>query len=646
MTGGGGDRHSFREIDPVQSLRAPSFEFTELSRHAELPEHDRQLAELARRAATEAVTDRLLELTPVAGGLTEFSLVLGDDDEDLLEDGRANAHAGRYAVALEQLTTYLRTYPGHQEARYLRAFCIYRLDGQDQVEALRILWPLRDEEMPDELRGSVDDLRRELRRLLTPLEITAYDRTSRSDPRGALRRAEAFWQLAPEEGSLSHLVALGQARSGALEQALDTATRGAAEADVDREQVAALARSLLLPVLRPLVAPAATAFKDRNPRLARSELSQLPARWRLQAVVRDFDAYLAQCVAARGRTSLPAPQLPEDRADDVYSLIAETDAQQAAGLMRDGRDLEAERLLARVLLLVPGFRWLNFLYAVCLLRVGRDPDRAAACAEIARRDPTITQAEELLQAVRGWQEATVINPAVTEYIAAMESVRGGASADRLTVLRNRLSALQHKLPTLRSAARTERGRRTVEELGKAIAERLLEVEDAVVVADLYDRYDAIMSTAKGGIRDSAAADRLARSLDTLASQIKELRRRARTSISGGQFDELAQAVAARRAEVERVKPGLQVSVLVRRFNELLEPPSKPEPDPDDPFSSLQALLGVAEPPRPDPVRLLTELTRLRTEAEALRRNARGMDSRDLTRLDELLSAVRSVLGMR
>lgn len=645
MTGGGGNRHSFREIDPVQSLRAPSFEFTELGRHAELPEHDRQLAELARRAATEAVTDRLLELTPVADGLTEFSLVLGDDDEDLLEDGRANAHAGRYAVALEQLTTYLRTKPGHQEARYLRAFCMYRLDGQDQVEALRILRPLRDEELPDELRASVGELRRELRRLLTPLEITAYDRTARSDPRGALRRAEAFWQLAPEEGSLSHLVALAQARSGALQEALDTATRGAAEAEVDREPVAALARSLLLPALRPLVAPAATAFKDRNPRLARRELTQLPARWRLRTVVKDFDDYLAQCVATRGRSSLPAPRLPEDRADDVYSLIAETDAQTAAELMRNGNDREAERILARVLPLVPGFRWLNFLYAICLFRLGRDPDRAAACAEIARRDPAITQAGELLRAVRGWQEATVINPAVTEYVDAMESVRGGASADRLTALRNRLFALEHKLPALHSAARTERGRRAVEELGKAIAERLSEVEDALVVADLYDRYDAIMSSARGGIPDSAAADRLARSLDTLAAQIRELRRRARTSTTGGQFDELAQAVADRRAEVERVKPGLQVSVLIRRFNELLEPPAPPEPDPTGPYAELYALLRT-EPSRPDPVKVVTELTRLRTEAETLRRSSRGMAPRDLARLDELIGAVRSILGPR
>lgn len=622
MTGTSQGRHSFRDIDPVQSLRTPSFEFSEIGRQADLAEHDRRLDELARRANTAPVTDRLLDLSPVAAGaLEEMSLVIGDDGEDLLEDGRANAHAGEYGTALELLTEYLRGRPDHQEARYLRAFCMYRLDGQDQVEALRILLPLRDEPMEEGLREQVRELRRELRRRLTPIEVGAYARTARSDPEGALERAEAFLELVPEEGSLSYLVALGQARSGALEQALDTATRGAAEADVDQEQVSALARKLLLPYLRPAAAPAVAAFRARNPRLARAELSRMEPRWRHSAVIEDFDAYLAQCVTGWERASPPTPRLPDDRADDVYSLIAEADGQRAAALMQAGLADAAEQVLARALPLVPGFRWLNFLYAACLLRLGRDPERAAACAEIAVRDAGIAQAGELLEAIRGWQEAAVINPAVEEYLSAMKSVSGAGRPDLLS-LRTRLTVLDRRLPAVGEAARSESGRQVVRELQKAIGQRLAEIPGAMAVAELYDTYDAIMAPVQGGITGIAVADRLARSLDDLAERIKDKRRAAGKGAGQEPFEKLAELVTARRAELDRVRAGLQVSDLVKRFNELLAPPRPP-----DPYTVRTKLAGILE------------------EARRLRKShKKTLDAREIELLDELITTILKVLG--
>lgn len=622
MTGTSQGRHSFRDIDPVQSLRTPSFEFSEIGRQADLAEHDRRLDELARRANTAPVTDRLLDLSPVAAGaLEEMSLVIGDDGEDLLEDGRANAHAGEYGTALELLTEYLRGRPDHQEARYLRAFCMYRLDGQDQVEALRILLPLRDEPMEEGLREQVRELRRELRRRLTPIEVGAYARTARSDPEGALERAEAFLELVPEEGSLSYLVALGQARSGALEQALDTATRGAAEADVDQEQVSALARKLLLPYLRPAAAPAVAAFRARNPRLARAELSRMEPRWRHSAVIEDFDAYLAQCVTGWERASPPTPRLPDDRADDVYSLIAEADGQRAAALMQAGLADAAEQVLARALPLVPGFRWLNFLYAACLLRLGRDPERAAACAEIAVRDAGIAQAGELLEAIRGWQEAAVINPAVEEYLSAMKSVSGAGRPDLLS-LRTRLTVLDRRLPAVGEAARSESGRQVVRELQKAIGQRLAEIPGAMAVAELYDTYDAIMAPVQAGITGIAVADRLARSLDDLAERIKDKRRAAGKGAGQEPFEKLAELVTARRAELDRVRAGLQVSDLVKRFNELLAPPRPP-----DPYTVRTKLAGILE------------------EARRLRKShKKTLDAREIELLDELITTILKVLG--
>ncbi|WP_019068602.1 hypothetical protein [Streptomyces hokutonensis] len=632
MTGTADDRHSFREINPVQSLRTPSFEFSGIGRRAGLVEHDQQLEELTRGPGAKPVTDRLLELPPAT--LMDMSLVLDDEGEDLLEDARANAHEGKYDIALELLTEYLLNKPEHQEARYLRAFCMYRLDGQDQVAALRILRPLRDEPMPDDLRGQVGELRRELRRRLTPGEMDSYARTAGADPRGALERAEAFLELAPEEGSLSCLVALGQAKAGALELALDTATRGVAEADVDKEQVAALESRLLLQLARPAAAPAVAAFRAGDPRLARAELARMDARRRRHSVIADFDAYLALCVTSPRRAAPPAPNLPRDRADAVYSLIAEADGQTAAALLQAGLAEAAEQVLARVLPLVSGFSWLNFLYAVCLLHLGRDPDRAVACAEIAGRDATITQAGELLEAVRGWQEAAVVNPAVAEFVDAMKAANSGGSPHRLATLRNRLTGLQGRLPAVREAVRSEQGRQIVRELEKATVQRLAEVADAMAVGDLYNRYDAIMSPVKGGISDTATADRLARSLDDLDARISNQRRG--TGKNGGRdpLDELAKLVTARRTEVARVKTALMVSDLVERFNNLVKPP----PDP------LSARFPF-QPPTPDPYTMRTKLTGIRDEAQRLRRgHGAAMDPQHRKLLDELIGAISKVLG--
>lgn len=538
MTGTGRD-HTFHEIRPVQALRTPSFELKEVRSHQDLADHDRRLDELAREAAAAETSRTAQLLAPPVATLTEMTLHLGDDGEDLLEDARANVGNGDHRTALELLEEYLHTAPDHQEARYLRAFCLFHLGEGNRAQALRILRPLRDEPLPADLRERVQELRRELRRLLTPLEITAYAETSRSDPGGALERVEAFLELAPEEGTLSYLLALGQARAGDLERALDTAERGAEEADTDKERVAAYARRLQLIVLTQHAAPAVAAFKDGHPQRALGELAAMDPRRRHDVVLDDFEAHLRLVIRQGNRTPYPEPRLPAGRAEDLYTLIAESDAQHAAGLMKIGRLEDAEWLMARLLAVVPGFSWLNFLYAACLLRLGRDPDRAAACAEIARRDPTLSQASELLQVIREWQEATAINPVIKAYLGAMESVRDDVSAARLTTLRTQLTGLQRGLPDLRRRTRTEAGAQVVHQLGEAIAARLTEIDQALTsdaVSDLVRRFNDLANQVSLADRYTMRAR-----LNAILQDARQLRResgRTLTSQARKLLDEL------------------------------------------------------------------------------------------------------------
>lgn len=438
--------------------------------------HDRRLEELAREAAAAAARNAEPVLVAPSAHLIDLSLLPDRVEFDLLADARANVQAGEYELAEDQLAEYLETDPGHQEARFLRAFCLSKLGDDREREALRVLRPLRDERTSAELRDQIRGLRAHLRQRLSPREVLAYIKTARTSPRDARDRIREFLELVPEDGTLSYILAMDLALGGDLEQAFDTATHGAAEADTGREQVAALARQLTRIIVPELAAGAVDAFWAGDLRRARLELARMDPRWRDNVLLDDFDDYLLLLLSNPGQVPPPAPRLSARRADDLYSLIAELDCAKAQRLMDAHRDSEAEEALAEAMALVPRFGWLNFLYAVCLYHLGRDPDRAAACAAIAAKDPSIRQANELVEVVEKWQEAVIINPAWDEYDTIMRSARAIQNPQQLSALRRKVAALQQRIPRLQAAARTERGAQAVRTLDDAIRKNLTEID--------------------------------------------------------------------------------------------------------------------------------------------------------------------------
>jgi tetratricopeptide (TPR) repeat protein len=441
--------------------------------------HDRRLEELAREAAAAAARNAEPVLVAPSAHLIDLSLIPDRAEFDLLADARANVHEGEYELAEDQLAEYLETDPDHQEARFLRAFCLSKLGDDREREALRILRPLRDEQTSAELRAQIRALRAHLRQRLSPREVLAYIKAARTNPRDARDRIREFLELVPEDGTLSYILAMDLAIGGDLERALETATRGAAEADTGREQVAALARQLTRIIIPELAADAVDAFWAGDLHRARLELARMDSRWRDNVLLDDFDDYLLLLLATPDQVPPPAPRLPERRTDDLYSLIAEIDCAEAQRLMDAHRDSEAEGVLARAMALVPRFGWLNFLYAVCLYHLGRDPDRAAACAAIAAKDPSIRQASELVEAIGKWQEAVVINPAWDEYDTITRSAGAIQTPQQLNALSRQLVALQQQIPRLGAAARTERGAQAVRTLGDAISKNLTEIDSLV-----------------------------------------------------------------------------------------------------------------------------------------------------------------------
>lgn len=614
-----------RRRNSVQSLQKPVFEPTVLGRAADFAEHDRILADLASTAVEpESMPDDGLLVSLSADTLARpATLTLGPDGEDLLDDARADIAGGHYEIALALLEEFLERRSSHQEARFLRAYCLARLKEPRYEEALRILRPLRDEDKPEDLAAQVGELRAELRRRLAPAEYKAYADAAERAPRAALDRVADFLELVPEDGKLSCLLVLGHARLGDLDTALDAAERGIAEADTDQQRLKELARRLLLIRLRAVVEPATRAFKARDPRTALALLGVIDVRWRSTAPVKDFERYLALVIEHANPAVPPAPLLPGDRAEDLYSLIAEADVNRALDLMdRGGLEL-TERMLASLMSVVPGFRWLNFVYAICLYRRGRHADLAERCARTATQDPTIAQAPDLLEAVHIWQEAIVINPVVDAFIAITDALADRAAPQRLPALRDQLVALEHRIPDLRAATRTAEGRKLVDDLGAAIGNWRAELDKAQVVNMFYDEYERVMSAAEGRLKTVGDVDRLAAALDALGARISAARPRLDTGKSGKDpLDELARRVQARRAEAAGVKTTIEVSELVRRFNELMAPILSGTPN-----VHVYQRVGTAAKP-------------LGQQALRLRNAAGGaLDDQDRKLLDQLISTI-------
>jgi hypothetical protein len=459
----------------------------------DLGEHFRRLDEITRRRADQETAPSTLYLPEFVTLAAEDSLDLGEDGEDLLEDARANIACGEYALALEQLAELLAFSPGHPEARYLQAYCHYRLGGM--MTALEITLPMRREQLDDPaVRKGVLDLRATVCVVLTPQETRIFFDTRRRDPRAADDRLRRFIEVAPEEMEPPYLLALMQALDGDFTSAYRTARNAVDRADGEVGHLRALADVLAALAVRPLARDAVQALNDGAYRRARRALAQLDRQWREMVPLRDLDRFLADLIRTGHSPAkpLPAPNIPADRAMRLQALIADQYRQEALDLVTAQRWVDAERVLAKILHLVPGYPPPNYLYAFCLLSQGKEPDRAIAAAEIAAHDPTLPEAKVLLRTAKHLREVLTINAAYEEYNNAVRAVGSPPTLQQLIILRRTIEQVRHRIPKLRTFATTRGSEKRVRELEQAVTRQLQEIERAMAnmkVSDLVDRFN-------------------------------------------------------------------------------------------------------------------------------------------------------------
>jgi tetratricopeptide (TPR) repeat protein len=512
------DDHQYDPLAlPYEPPRLPDLSALAFGGGSDLSEHFRHLDEISRRRTDQEAPASDLLLPECAGVPVEDSLDLGEDGEDLLADARVNAARGEYEVALAQLGQFLEISPGDPEARYLQAYCHYRRG--DGLRALEITLPMRRERLDDpDVRRGVHDLRAAVRDVLTPQETQIFLASRHRGARAADDRLRRFIEVAPEEAGPPFLLALTQAEDGDYMPAFRTARTAVEQADGDVRHLRALADALAGHVAGSLAGEAVQALGDGAYKRARAALAKVDRQWRETQTLRDLDTFLAELIRTNHSPArpLPPPDTPPDRTRRLHALIADTHRQEALDLIEARSWAAAERVLAKILHLVPAYPLPNLLYASCLLAQGKEPERAIAAAEIAVRDPALPGAEALLRVAGDMKEVLTINAAYKEHNDAVKKVGTPPTRQQLTVLRHSMEQLGARIPDLRATASTRLSSRRVHELGTAVARRLREVDEAIIEVEVDELVERFNRWAEGPMFDLLRPEILGRLDDGFA----------------------------------------------------------------------------------------------------------------------------------
>lgn len=417
---------TLRTLDSSSTLRVPTF-----SVPARGPEAD--LTWELQRARRELDAGRPMELAPVLRAFEDsevpLSLEYASYEDGLIEDAKANIAASNIELALAQLREVLELVPGHHEARYLRAYCL--LSGGQEMAALRELEALRADRPEPGLAEQVLELRATLRGRLTDRLMADRDEVALAE----------YLLLVPEEGRCWLELTVQRVQRGDLQSAVAAAQTGAkaADAEADRRALGRLTHQLRLHLLRALVSHIPELLHQGAYNAALEELRRLGPDWSGFRPVADLVAYILQM----SREGPGRPELPRDRADSVYDLLAGRDLAKVHALLGEGRPEPGLALMQRSIRLVPADPFTNFMMGVCLLATDGDLGEIDEAGRIAGTDERIVMATDLLDAValrRVDRKATAIHDFIGD-LSKCPSARIEQALRRTLALRSEAEGL-------------------------------------------------------------------------------------------------------------------------------------------------------------------------------------------------------------
>jgi len=500
----------------------------------------------------------------------------------LIEEARALVQKHQYAEALQRLDQALVAAPEHLEGLYLRALCLCRVGKPE--DGLVIVSNLLDRNLPPSLKRRVEALRAEatpqfVQKMFEELLLLLQ----KSGPAKAAIRMQAAIRLAPSAAMLYFLCAGAHMMANELDDAITVTEKGLVHcSEGEKGRLIGLQAEIDARRLRLALQPAITHFKHAAFSRARQALVGLPPRFRSQPLYVFFSRHLEKlcgCVAPRSGEPYPSADGTASEKENLYALLIQDEIRTARQCMKEDRFDEAVTTLKTAIFYTPDYPFAYYLCGAALfngfgaaLTKGVKPDLDAAIAqleeallyaEFGATDPEITDGAESVSIVTEMlvqikqireinREMGEINKATSEFIAIMETLKGGLSdAGQFTALYNRLQQLKQQLPGIGAKLTTSHAKQEFQLLKEAVESNFSQLdnmkEDIAISARIkgfYEEFDKLMSDIKngGGISSRYQLDTYKSMFHDLQGRVLALRKTARDSSAKKALDNLVEVL--------------------------------------------------------------------------------------------------------
>ena len=353
--------------------------FGSQDRASALPDIMGQLDRLSKSAVAAPATGGLM--------LGAFDLDFGGLAAGLGHDGPEAAllREAKQLIAKEQfrearrvLAKILEMSEGHHEATYLLAYCHHKSD--DQIQALTVLFPLREANLSNRLTTRVQMLRGEIRAKLLPLVTTRYMAHMRaSNPAKAIEALAKVAELDPAVGKYHFFLASALVIAGRHGDALRALIQGLDLAESDHDELVKLKNQIEVGYVAQKLQPARKLYIEGKYAAARQAIEQLDADCKQSELCRSFDKFLESKAASAGGLFTwfagkkpAAPRgLSGEQLEKVHAFLVRDELLQAKKSVDTGQLQNAENWLALAVRYAPEYPLANYLYAVRIYeRVG------------------------------------------------------------------------------------------------------------------------------------------------------------------------------------------------------------------------------------------------------------------------------------
>lgn len=509
------------KIDPAAKSRGRDY-MNQLDKAAEAARQGRQRSgtgfmlenELTLPTANFATTEGIGDIeTPNARRLREV--------KDLIVEER-------YKEALEPLRELLDETPGHQEAIYFKAYCLFGCSEFDQ--ALRTLLPLRRQEIKKNLKTRIRHLGDEIRsKMIESVLVENYDLLFSGKCAEVISNMSELVTLDPDASTYHHMLAGAYTMTGDNTSALQSINTALDNSDLDDpEQLESLRNQVYEDLAAEQLVKARELYKKRKYSKARQEIEKQDPQVRQTWIANALGGFLEQCEAGHNETP---PSGNREEIDALYEFLIAEELHTATQLYHAEQYQQASHVLQAALAYTPSYAYGSYICAACVYDalghsfqndeslsfddVNKRILLAQSFAKIGASDPGLEGCAELLETIekaatflkQQQKDAKHLERVFQEFNDILESakdeLRSVSHCDQLT---DRLTKLSNATSQAKGKVESDTAKQDAAELLEATKSLKAEIKkirrsikQAEILNPLIDRFTSKIQQIKGGI---------------------------------------------------------------------------------------------------------------------------------------------------